>query len=122
MPMRGLTIIVAARDAERLHAALTFAAAAAAAGGSVRVHLHEGAVALVRPPVTAPADNDRHLAGIPALGEILEECFGLGVALSLCQSGLAMAGMALDELDERFGATGPVGVLRESSEDHVLVF
>lgn len=122
MPMRGLTILVATGDAERFHAALTFAAAAAASGGRVRVHLHEGAVALVRPPVAAPADGDRRLAGIPTLDEILEDCLGLGVTLSLCQSGLAMTGMALDELDDRFDAAGPVGVLTDSGEDRFLVF
>ena len=45
--MRGLTILVAAADPERFHAALSLAAAQAALGGRARLHLQGEAVALL---------------------------------------------------------------------------
>jgi len=122
MSMRGLTILVATGDADRFHAALTFAAAAAAGGDKVRIHLHEGAVALVRSPMEAPMDASRLSAGIPPLNALLDECLALEVAISLCQSGLAMAAMDMADLDDRFEAAGPVAVLAETGEDRLLVF
>jgi predicted peroxiredoxin len=120
--MRGLTILVAAADADRLHTALTYAAAGAASGARVRVHLHEGAVGLLRPPFAAPADPARSAAGLPTLPQILEEALGLEVGISVCQSGLALAALALDQLDPRIQAQGPVGLLATLGDDRLLVF
>jgi len=120
--MPGLTILVVTADPERLHAALAFAAAAAAMGDRARMHLHEGAVALLREPLSAPKDGDRRAAGLPALGNLWEEALALGVAISLCQSGLALHGLRLDGLDPRLDAIGPVGLLSGLGEDRLLVF
>lgn len=120
--MRGLTILVATGDAERLHAALTYAAAGAAAGGNVRLHLHEGAVALLRPPIAAPADVVRSAAGLPTLAQIFDDAIALGVAITVCQSGLALARIDLDDLDDAISAQGPVGLLSSLGEDRILTF
>lgn len=120
MPVRSLSIIVATGDAERLHAALTFAAAGAAMGRETRVHLHEGAVALVR-DLSAPGDAARVTAGLPTLAQIWSEALELGVAVTLCQSGLALAEVSLDALDPRVGAQGPVSVLADD-EAQILTF
>lgn len=120
--MRGLTLLVATADAERLHAALTYAAAGAAAGMAVKLHLHEGAVALLAPLRAAPSDGDRLKAGIPTLAQIVDEALDLGVVVSLCQSGLALAGLDLDQLDPRFEAQGPVGLLAGLDDDRLIVF
>lgn len=122
MPVRGLTILVASADAERLHAALTYAAASAAMGGAVRLHLHEGAVGLLRAPLAAPADQARIEAGLPTLRQIFDEALDLAVAVSVCQSGLALAGIVLDELDERIEAQGPVAMLAALGDDQLLTF
>lgn len=120
--MRGLTILVAVADAERLHAALSFAAAAAASGAPVRLHLHEGAVGLLRSPVEAPGDRARQAAGLPALAQLIEEALALDVAISVCQSGLALAGLELARLDPRIEAAGPVAIMAGLGEDRTMVF
>lgn len=122
MPMRGLTMLVVAADAERLHAALTFAAAGAAMGTTIRLHLHEGAVGLLRAPLTASGDAARLKAGLPGLSEILEEALSLGVSVTACQSGLALAGLDLSQLDSRIDAQGPVGLLTTLGDDRLLIF
>lgn len=120
--MRGLTILVATADGERLHAALTFAAASAAAGAETRLHLHGGAVAVLAGPL-AMADDDRYAAcGLPTLAQLFEETLGLGVAISACQSGLALCGIGAAAIDARIAMDGPVGLLLRGSEDRLLSF
>ncbi|KKC24408.1 hypothetical protein [Sphingomonas sp. SRS2] len=120
--MRGLTLLVATADGDRLHAALTYAAAGAAAGRSVKLHLHEGAVSLLARSPEAPGDAARAKAGLPTLAQIFDEALSLGVAISVCQSGLALAAIDLAELDFRIEAQGPVGLLAASDEDRLIVF
>ncbi len=120
--MRGLTILVAAGDAERLNAALSYAAAGAASGMAVRVHLHEGAVALLRTPIEAEGDAARRQAGLPGLAQMIEEALSLGVTMSVCQSGLALAGLDLTRLDPRIEPAGPVAMLTGLGEDRLIVF
>lgn len=120
--MRGLTILVAAADAERLHAALSYAAAGAASGMAVRLHLHESAVALLCPPIAAAGDGARVKAGLPGLAQLIEEALSLDVTMSVCQSGLALAGLDLNRLDPRIQAAGPVAILAELGEDRMIVF
>lgn len=122
MPVRRLNILVAGDDADRFHAALSFAAAGAAGGDAVQVHLHEAAVGLLRAPVRAPADADRARAGIPMLAELLDEVLSLGVSISVCQSGLALYGIDLETLDPRIEAQGPVGFLAAAGNDRPMVF
>ncbi len=120
--MRGLTILVAIGDAERLHAALTFAAAAAASGMAVRVHLHEGAVALLRGAMAAPGDAARAGNGLPTLPQILDDALTLGAQISLCQGGLALTGLGIDQVDPRITAQGPLGLLTTLGDDRLVVF
>lgn len=118
--MRGLTIIVVSADAVRLHGALSLAAASAAMGSPTRVHLHVEAVALLRAPI-ATTDDDRYAAsGLPTLAQMLDEALGLGVAITACQSGLALAGLAADMLDPRVSVDGPIGVLGSVGEGRLL--
>lgn len=122
MPMRGLTLLVATADPERLHAALTYAAAGAVANGRMKLHLHEGAVALLAPLRPAPGDKARADAGMPTLAEMFEEALAVGVTISVCQSGLALAAVELDQLDPRIEAQGPVGLLASLDDDRMIVF
>ena len=57
MPVRGLTIIVAGRDPDRLRSALGMAATQAALGGKARLFLDGGAVALLAAPLAASGDD-----------------------------------------------------------------
>lgn len=102
--MRGLGVIVAGPDPVRFRSALTLAAAQAALGGRTRVLLDSAAVGLAAAP-----------------DEILESCFDLGVAVMLCQSGLAMAGLEAAGLDSRFDYGGMVGWLADLGDDRLIL-
>lgn len=122
MPLRGLTALAVTADGDRLHAALTYAAAAAAMGEPAHVHLHEAAVGLLRDPLGAPGDNGRARAGLPTLAQLIDEALTLGVRITLCQSGLAVSGLALDQLDSRLEVEGPVGILAGLGDHRMLIF
>ena len=113
---QGLTIIVAGQDPARLHAALSLAAANAALDRSTRIFLQADAVALLRPPVTAPDDVRYAAAGLPSLGAMLTEALGLGVQIAACQSGLALASMAATDLPPGVEVSGLIDMLRSDSQ------
>ena len=102
--MIGLGIIVAGIDPVRFRTALTLAAAQAALGARVRILLDSGAVILASEP--AP---------------LLESCFELGVEVTLCQTGLAEAGLDASALDPRFCHGGMVGWLAALGDDRLVV-
>lgn len=104
--MRGLTILVAAADPERFHAALSLAAAQAALGGRARLHLQGEAVALL---------DERH----SDLRELRVEAAALGAVITACQSGLAeRAG----DLPPDVEGDGLVGLLSRLGDDRLVVF
>jgi predicted peroxiredoxin len=109
--MQGVTILVAAADPARFHAALSLAAAKAALDCPVRIFLQADAVALVRSPVSMPDDSRYHAAGLPTLAELLDEVRAMGVSVVACQSGLALAGMTAAELDKGIETGGLIQAL-----------
>jgi len=102
--MRGLGIVIGGTDAARARTALTLAASQAALGARVRILLESDAVRLAMSP-----------------DELLESCLELGVAVMLCQSGLAAAGLEAAALDPRFEYGGMVGWLAELEEDRLIL-
>ena len=102
--MTGLGIIVADTDAVRFRTALTLAAAQAALGGRARILLDSGAVRLAS-----------------GLNDLLESCFELGTEVTLCQSGLAEAGLDASALDSRFSYGGMVGWLADLGADRLVI-
>ncbi|KQN07371.1 DsrE family protein [Sphingomonas sp. Leaf25] len=110
--MRGLTIIVAGAEGDRLRAALTMACAAAALGARARVYLHEAAVAGFAADAPAPA-------GQPTLGELRGIAAESGVETIACQSGLALAGLAADAIGVSGG--GMIELLATLSDDRLVV-
>jgi predicted peroxiredoxin len=120
-PRRPLLLIATTDDAERLRGALTLACSEMALGGTVRLFLQLDAVALLRPPITAPRDEAHAAEGLPVLTALLDNALALGVEVIACQSGLALAGMAVDALDPRIDMGGPVGVLAGHDGDERLV-
>jgi predicted peroxiredoxin len=99
-----LSIIFAGTDPARFATALTLAATQAALGGRVRLLLDGAAVAMANQG-----------------GDLLATCFELGVTVTLCQSGLATAGLAADTLDRRFDYGGMASFLAELGEDRLLM-
>ncbi|HEY6916121.1 MAG TPA: DsrE family protein [Allosphingosinicella sp.] len=113
---QGLTIIVAVQEPARFHAALSLATANAALDRPTRIFLQADAVAPLRPPVTAPDDARYAAAGLPSLGTMLTEALGLGVQITACQSGLALACMAATDLPPGVEVSGLVDMLRSDSQ------
>ncbi|MBB5987618.1 DsrE family protein [Sphingobium lignivorans] len=106
-----LALVVVSADPVRLRAALAMARAEVALGSEARIFLQGEAAALLRPPVTAPQDPAWQAAGEPSLARLLDAALDDGVTISLCQSGLAMAGMDARQLDRRIELSGPVAFL-----------
>lgn len=106
-----LALIVIGADPARLRAALALARAEVALGSEARIFLQGEAAALLRPPVCAPQDAAWRAAGEPALARMLDQALDDGVAISLCQSGLAMAGINAGDIDPRIEISGPIAFL-----------
>ncbi|MEI9852627.1 MAG: peroxiredoxin [Sphingomonas sp.] len=116
--MRGLTVLVAGADPSRLRSALTLACAHAALGGRTRLFLHEHAVALLAPG----ADPEAALLaahGLPDRGALIETALSAGVAITACQTGLALAGLAQADLPAGIETGGMVGVLATLGDDRL---
>lgn len=109
--MRGLTIIIAGPDPDRLRTALTLACAAAALGSRARLYLHEAAVGLLASNAPAPL-------GLPDLSELRAIAEDSGVELIACQTGLALAGLSADT--QRVAAGGLIDLLATLKDDRLV--
>ena len=118
--MQGLTIVVAAADPARLHAALSLASAWAALDRPAHIFLQAEAVALLLAP---DSDRDRQYrdTGIPTLREMIEESLAIGVAVTACQSGLALAGMSAEALPASVETGGLVDFLARHRDDRLMM-
>ena len=106
-----LAILLVSDDPARLRTALTLARTQIALGGTAHIFLQGEATPLLRSPVSSLRDADWLAAGEPTLATLLDEALEDGVAISLCQSGLAMADIKAHELDPRLIFSGPVAFL-----------
>lgn len=113
MSRSPLALLLVSADPARLRAALTLGRAEIALGSGASIFLQGEATALLKPPITDPRDDAWVAAGEPSLGQLLDEALDDGVAISLCQSGLAMAGIDASMLDPRIMLTGPIAFLAD---------
>ncbi|SFR84240.1 DsrE family protein [Sphingomonas jatrophae] len=120
MPVRGLTVTLAAADPERLRAALNLACAAAALGGRARLFLDGSAVALAGGKLESAEDGAYAAAGLPTLAQLMDEALALGVEPILCQSGLQLAGISMATVDPRFASGGLVSLIETLGEDRLV--
>ncbi len=102
----GLTIILLTEDAERLRGALLVAMTHRAMGGTARLFLQLDAARLLAPPITGARDEDHVRSGFPSLAALIDDALEDDIAITVCQSGLALAGLAADDLDPRIEAGG----------------
>lgn len=108
-------------DAERFRGALMLAAAQAALGGEATVFLQLDAVALLTAPIHAPQDDPHIRAGLPTLAALLAEALALGVLVTACQSGLALAGLSAEDLPDGVEAGGPIAFLQATGDEARLL-
>jgi predicted peroxiredoxin len=112
--MQGLSIVVATADAERFASALELAAANAALERPTRLFLQAQAV-------RALVAGGQAVEGMPSPQEMLDEALALGVEVSACQSGLALAGLDASELPQGVETEGLVSFLAAGRDDQLLV-
>ncbi len=68
------------------------------------------------------ADERRYSdVGMPTVRELIGECIALGVTVSACQSGLALAGMSVEDLPAGVDSGGLVAFLASQSDDQLLM-
>jgi predicted peroxiredoxin len=109
-----LALILVSPDPARLRAALALGRAEIALGSLARLFIQGEAAQLLRPPIHAPQDAAWVAAGEATLADLLDAALDDGLAISLCQSGLAMAGISADALDPRIALTGPIAFLAQA--------
>lgn len=118
--MRGLTIVLTGTDPEKLHDALSIAAAHAAVGGPVRIFFEGRAVALLAMRKPAPEDATRERNGLPTVAELRGEAEALWVALIACQGGMALTGLDIGQLGPAVEAGGLVGLMTSLGDDRLV--
>ena len=118
--MRGLTIIVAAADPDRFHAALSVAAANAALDGRTRIFLQGESAALML-DASSPLDAYRSSSGVPTTQQLLAEAQALGTQIIVCQSGLTSCGMSADRLPDNARTAGLIEILTTLGEDRLVM-
>jgi predicted peroxiredoxin len=119
--VHALKIVLTTPDAERFRGALTLAAAQAALGGSVALFLQLDAVAMLRAPISAPRDTAHVAAGLPSLDTLLADAMALGVVVTACQSGMALADLTADALPQGVDVGGPLQFLANAGANTQLV-
>lgn len=119
--MTGLTVIITTPDSVRFRAGLTLAIAQSALGGRVRLYCHEASVALLT-HAERPDDDGTALAvaGLPDRLALIAIARDNGVALIACQTGMAMAGLAMDDMTEGVEAGGMMGLLADLRDDRLV--
>lgn len=117
----SLNIIVAVAEGRRLYAALEAGMAAAALGRPVRLFLQGEAAALLRDPVSFAGDDARRAVGQPDLAWLAEEAMAMEIELFVCQSGMALVGMAATELMPQVRAAGLVSFMAAIGPDDRLI-
>ncbi|MBO9695425.1 MAG: DsrE family protein [Sphingopyxis sp.] len=121
--MQGLNIIVAVAEGRRLYAALETGMAMAALGRPVRIFLQGEAAALLRDPVSFAGDAARKAAGQPDLARLVEEAIAMEIGVFVCQSGMALLGLAATDLVPYVRAAGLVSFLADvGPADRLIVY
>ncbi|MBO9576757.1 MAG: DsrE family protein [Sphingobium sp.] len=116
-----LALLLVSADPARLRAALTLGRAEIALGGAASIFLQGEAAALLKSPIADPRDTAWAAAGEPTLAALFDEALDDGIAVSLCQSGLAMAGIEASVLDPRIVLTGPIAFLSNVGDEMRLL-
>jgi predicted peroxiredoxin len=114
-------MIVATGEPERFRAGLTLARCEIALGGTARMLLQGMAVTLAVPGAGIAGDARWVSAGEPALDHLLDEALADGVQIVACQSGLAIATISAEQVDNRIAIGGMIGFLAGLTRDERLL-
>lgn len=121
--LQTLNFLLPTADGRRFYAALETAIALSALGRTVRLFLQGEAAALLREPIEHGGDAMRAAAGQPELAWMVEEARAMGVTIAVCQSGMALVGLAATDIDAAFRPTGLISFLADIGPgDSLLVY
>jgi peroxiredoxin family protein len=115
-------IMIVSDDAQRLWSALSVAAAYAALGKNVSVFLSGSAAACAAHDYQAACDTTHAAKGIATLAELFTSCAELGVAVSVCQTGMALCDLTAGDLKATCAATGLLYWLAGNASSVKLIF
>ncbi len=135
-PPDKLSIVVFSGDFERVHYALSMAAAAAAVDRPTTLFLTMGAIHALRPrrpdgspgwtALSGAAARDAEFAerGVATFEELFSACVALGVRIMVCEMGLRAVGLVREELrqDFEFEEGGIVTFLNDASATGAMLF
>lgn len=121
MSRRPLALVIGTIAHDRLHAALSLAAASAALGRQVALYLHADAVRIVDPAMRWPEDARFAAAGAPTIRELIDSAEALGVSVTACQTGLALTGLAAGALGPGIEPGGLIDFLSRAGDVEVLL-
>jgi predicted peroxiredoxin len=109
--LQPLTLIIAEPRDERVWAALSLAASAAAQGRNVTLFLSGLAAVIGLKDYHATGDSKRSAYCVATVAELLESCIELGVRIIACQTGLHLTEHCADELHIAVEAGGMMSAL-----------
>ena len=112
-----LAIVISDPSHNRVHGALTLAAASAAIGQSVSLFFHGEAVTVLEEHRIWPADATLRSNGIPTVPELLHTALELGVNMMACTSGLHLCGMTAAVLPAGVEPGGMMAFLADAQKD-----
>ncbi len=135
-PPDKLSIVVFSGDFERVHYALSMAAAAAAIDRPTTLFLTMGAIHALGPrrpdgspgwtALSGAAARDAEFAerGVATFEELFSACVALGVRIMVCEMGLRAVGLVREELrqDFEFEEGGIVTFLNDASATGAMLF
>jgi peroxiredoxin family protein len=110
---KSLALLVSTCDEARYWSLLSLAAAKAALGVRVSVFLSGDATALARREAVFVSDHRYQQKGVATLAQLMDSCLELSVAFTVCQTGMHLCDIAIDQL--RSGMT-PGGLMAWLSE------
>lgn len=127
MSVDKLSLVVFSGEFDRVHYALSMAAAAAATNRPTTLFFTMGAArALVdwRTLPGAEADADLRARGLAGFEELLEACVALGATVMVCEMGLKALGIEASSLRADVPVTpgGIVTFLSDASKDGGMLF
>jgi uncharacterized protein len=119
--LQPLTLIVAEPRDERVWAAFSLAATAAAQGRKVTLFLSGPAAEIGLRRYRAPGDGKRSAYCVATVAELFDSCIELGVRIIACQTGLHLIEQSAEDLHITVEVGGMVSALAAHADAQIVM-
>jgi predicted peroxiredoxin len=119
--LQPLTLVIAEPRDERVWAALSLAATAAAQGRKVAIFLSGPAAEIGLRSHHAPGDSKRSAYCVATVAELFNSCIELGVRIIACQTGLHLIEQSAHDLHIAVEAGGMMSALAANADAQIIV-